>query len=160
MFCCQRRSYIIRKFLFKNDLASLRNIEIQQAITRKRPVTIRRGQHNGPNLNVNLIVNVNVNENNAHVLCLFYLQINVIMLLFSVCNAKLGQRDYSQRTSGADGARNPLHPATDETTERFPQIQFQDTGSNMWGAQIRFVSLKYAQIRLVSSVCKNCRHEA
>lgn len=78
------------------------------------------------------------------------------MPLFSVCNAKLGQRDYSQRTRGADGARNPLHPATDETTERFPQIQFQDTGSNMWGAQIRFVSLKYVQIRLLS---KNCRHE-
>ena len=42
------------------------------------------------------------------------------MVLLSVFNAKLGQRNYLQRTSGEDEARNPLHRATNETTERFP----------------------------------------
>lgn len=56
-------------------------------------------------------------------LCSFYRQKNVFMLLFSVFNAKVGQRNYLQRTSGEDEPRNPLHRAIDETTERFPQIQ-------------------------------------
>ena len=45
------------------------------------------------------------------------------MLLFLVFNAKVGQENYLQRISGEDKARKPLHRATDETAERFPQIQ-------------------------------------